>query len=259
MLDKDHTPSYKEAATYCSTCKSDMPKELRETYINYLMNQCIRFINKNINRVYYANEYITYLDWLDEEGYLVKNNQLAPTKYQLGISAGLAAGQLKWLDKFVQKMQTPELYGNNGDFIRALFKAEIAFHKQQVDEAHTLIKPLHGNKSVGIFYNIFYYKLYIQIFFMRGEFDPTIAKLEAFRKYLSRALPKGSITKEKIGKIREFINFVLKVIKLRQDPNSSKVQLEKLNNDFQQKKEKIAYSKWIEETIIQTAQLTRFK
>lgn len=85
--------------------------------IAYLMNQCIYFINNNINRSYYASEYVDYIDLLERKNYLFQNKQLSPSKFQAILLAGLIANRTDWAIDFITEKAT-RLNSPHEDFIK---------------------------------------------------------------------------------------------------------------------------------------------
>ena len=248
MLSSNSKKNYQIAAKKINHYQEELTPNIEESFIAYLMNQCIYFMNKNMDRVKHANDYINYIDSLEEKGYLFTNKQLSPGRFQGIVVAGVMAKQVEWVNNFVHK-KAANLNSPHQDFIKQIHLAYIAFHNDHVDLAYELISTVGNHGTADPFFTIFYYKLMIQIYFSQNHLLATQSKIDAFYKYIGRIAKKETIALDKIQALRKFISQVSKVIKLKLDPNTRPNDYIKLQEYLAKNKGNIAYSEWIEQII----------
>lgn len=241
--------SYQTAANKIKTDGTQLPPTIEETMIAYLKNQCIYFINNNIQRVHYANEYIQYIDLLDEKNYLLKHGKLSPTRFQGIVVAGITAQQIEWVTDFV-KQKAEKLNSSHKDFIEKTHLAYIAFHTGDVEKAHNIIRVVESNRVIDPFFNVLHYKLMIQIFFHKDLLILAQDKVLAFKKYISRKDKKEIIAPEKVGSLQKFISYILKIIQLKEEPNTQQSDYSKVQKRLLEDKGTIAYIDWLKQILI---------
>lgn len=248
MLSSESKESYQIAAKRINNYQEQLTPNIEESFIIYLMNQCIYFMNKNIDRINHANDYINYIDFLEEKNYLFTNKQLSPGRFQGIVVAGVMAKQVGWVNNFVHK-KAPKLNSTHQNFIKQIHLAYIAFHNDHIDLAHKLISTVGNHGTADPFFVIFYYKLIIQIYFSQNDLLVTQNKIDAFYKYIGRVAKKETIAPDKIQALRKFTSQVSKIIKLKLNPNTRPSDYVKLQEYLAKNKGNIAYSEWIEQII----------
>ena len=219
MLIKNSEESYHQVFSLLEHYKLLFHPDLEETVLRYLMNQSILFINSFDNNQTYANQYLNYVNRLDELGKLLLANQ----QYPLGIFHNVVMASTKvkskaWCIDFVETT-IPKLNTPNRACNRIIHLAHIALRFGDYQTAHQLIEklddidnPQHQVPKEDIFLSLFYYQLSIQVFFKTTDdlSSTPFQKNDALRKYIQRKQENLSFSKK--DKLDNFVAFTRRII-----------------------------------------------
>jgi hypothetical protein len=216
------------------------------SFIQYLMNQCIYFINKGVSKEYYANDYVTYIARLDNLGQLFHSNGRFPLGvFQNRVSVGLILKEKEITRKFI-KETVQYLNTSNKKFMKCLHLALLEFEFGNVLASENYIEKIQiddSSHSEYVYFNIFYYKIYIQILYAQKAEESAFYKAEALRKYVERQHREHkTISTTKKAGVNKFVSFFKRIITT---PKRSK-KWDTLKQSFYKNKEKILYFNWLD-------------
>jgi len=155
--------------------------EKKNIYL-YTINYCMRQIEHNINRIYYANESLDlYLKGIKEE-FLFSNGYLSPWTFKNVVKMGFNLKKYDWTEQFIQDYYTklaPEfqedaLHYNLADlFYRKKNYQESQYHLQLVEYS-------------DIFYGIDSKAMLLKIYYENEEIESLFSLIASFSIYLRR-------------------------------------------------------------------------
>lgn len=245
---------YQHLADIVQTFESVFSPSFEEGLVQYLRNQCIYFINKGINRINYAKEYLEHLIRSDKLISLLSGDD----KFSLGVFqnivyTGLITGQKKWGKKFVYEIYE-KLDTEHKEFMKYLHLALIDFENGAYDDTYAALRAIDEEELIlpkdDIPFVLLYYKLYIQVLFKSyANKEAALNKAEALRKYSKRCFDKRALGKDKHVMLTNFTLFFRRVAGLSKKAETYK--WEKLKQEFDEKRNEIAYSDWLATLIVE--------
>ena len=239
---------YRHLANIVQTFRNVFALGFEELLIQYLMNQCIYFINKGINRVAYAEEYLEHLTrWDSMRERLSKDDKFPLGHFQNIVYTGLITGREKWGKKFIHKIYE-QLDTEHNIFMKYLHLALIDFENGAYEDSYAALRAIDEEDLIlpkdDIPFVLLYYKLYIQVLFKSyANKESALNKAEALRKYSKRCHDKKALGKDKHVMLTNFTLFFRRVAGLSKKAETSKWQ--KLKQEFDEKRNEIAYSDWL--------------
>lgn len=246
MLKNRSVVAYKNVYQIVENASTVFSSNVEASFIQYLMNQCIYFINIGLDKKYYANDYVTHISRLGKLGQLFYNNGSFPVGiFQNRVSVGLILKQKERTEKFI--LETVQyLNTSNKSFMECLHLALLEFEFGNVIASENYIEKIRLDDSSHneyVYFNIFYYKIYIQILYAQKAEESALYKAEALRKYVERQHKKHkTISMIKKAGVNKFVSFFKRIVTT---PRHSK-KWETLKQSFYKKKEKILYFNWLE-------------
>lgn len=246
MLKIRSTASYKEVYQIVENTSLVFSSNVEASFIQYLMNQCIYFINKGINQINYANDYLAHISRLDKLGLLFNSKGRFPVGiFQNRVSVGLILKEKDRTEKFIKKT-VQYLDTSNEKFMKHLHLAMLEFEFGNIATAESYIEKIYIDDSSHreyVYFNIFYYKIYIQILYAQKSKESALHKAEALRKYVERQHKQHkTVSAIKKAGVNHFVSFFKRIVLT---PKQSK-KWETLKQSFYNKKEKILYFNWLE-------------
>lgn len=246
MLVRNTEESYQNAAVqfkiYYQT--NELPSDLAETFIAYLMNQCIQFMNKNIKVLHYADHYISYLELLEQEGYLLSNGQLRLSRFQGAIMAASISGKIKWMQKFVNNYGSL-LTGDFTDFFKEIHEAYVNKMLGNVKLAKKQIEALVLPRMIDSLYAITYYRIAIEIHYADRDSEAVLKTTETLYRYIKRSSNNKNIASAKLERIKKFIRYTKKAINLP----SRDSRRDKVRAKFKEERSQVAYATWLDSVL----------
>lgn len=172
----------------------DSPKyssEFKKEITEFLMNYCIRMINKN--REEYARPYLDHFNFLESIGELLQSGQLRFQRLKNGLTASLITQDHKWLDqvgrKYEKLLDIPKpSRGHNPLFSFLIATKELHTKNGNMQKAADAL----GNYENSNFYRknvnhkVACDKLRIKYFYQTGDFGAYKTRLSSLWDYLRK-------------------------------------------------------------------------
>ncbi|MGH1336557.1 MAG: hypothetical protein ACRBFS_10545 [Aureispira sp.] len=246
MLTENEEESYKNAAlqfrNYHDTNK--LPKELIETFIAYLMNQCIQFINKTTRVSHYANHYIQYLELLQEEDCLLSKGKLRLSRFQGAILAASITGEIEWMRTFVEDYGSL-LVGKCTAFFKEIHLAYINKLVGNLQLAREQMEALVLPRTIDSLFALTYYKTAIEIYYADKDIEQALKTIEALYRFIRRTSNSKNIAPVKLKGLQKFIGYAKKAVKLP----SKDTRRDRARMQFMEERSTVAYATWLDSVL----------
>jgi len=248
MLMDNQESSYQKVYALTHQSQNVFPTDTQAPLIHYLMNQCLFFVNKNIRRSFYSQQYLEHFMYLEALGEILDKDQNFPLGiFHNIVVMGVLTQQQQWGETFINA-RTSELDTDNKRFIQLLHLAYVYFDQGALNQAQDCILAIDELPKDDVSFVLLYYKLSIQILLQTSNNNEVaLNRSEALRKYCKRIYDKGTLAKDKYTILNNFTTFFKRIVTI--DPKIESTKWQKLLQDFSSKFNEIAYAKWLQ-TII---------
>jgi len=179
-------------------------EEAHELYI-YLLNFCIRKINRNGS--FLQESFDIYRTMIEQE-LLVRQNYLSPWTFKNVVVSGLRLNETDWVEQFIQE----KLDWLPPDSRKTAFHYNMArfyFHVGQFDEVLTLLQQMDYDED--IFYSLDARALLLKSYYELDEFDAMYSLMDSFRIFLRR---KKGLSEKHRQNFKNLIRFTRKASRI---------------------------------------------
>ena len=215
--------------------------ELETTDLSLLytfLENCTSSVYTNM-KAFYTNLFDIYLQQIQNKT-IYYFDHLHRSVLKNIIKVALKLGKNDWAELFLKNHRYLIIPEQNAEEIYYFCLSEIYFSQKKYDE--TLVS-LAKVKPEDIFIKLSLKRMYLKIYYEKGEFNALDSGINSYRVYLSR---EDSIPEEKLKKEKTFVNSIQKMMKLKLERKDAEFPLfwDKI------KAESIVDKQWMEEKLL---------
>jgi hypothetical protein len=155
-----------------------------KTLVGFMLNICIEAINAQ--NTFYAQEYLYFIDFLENKGLLLEKGYLPLSKFKNAISAALILGDTIWAEKFVDSKKGL-LQIDDKKVVIPYYYATIELEKGNFDKAYSQIPISQLSKLVDVYLGLSTHKLWLKILLHKNELSQFQIEIQKFYKHLQKA------------------------------------------------------------------------
>ena len=205
--------------------KSPFDREEKYTIFNYLINYC----TQQHTLEFMKESFDVYEIMLRHNAYSESENDYMQTNtYRNIVKTCISLKETKWLEQFIKKY-TDKLGPEHRKELKNLSSAHLLFIRKEFEKSLEMINEIDLNFDLS---KTDIKTLQLKLYYELNHIESAFHLVVAYRTFLSRT---ENIAKEHKRKFKNFINYYLKLLKIksrtsREDPCFVKSEIEKENN-----------------------------
>ncbi len=212
----------------------------KRNIFTFLTNFCYFKINKG--ELKFRKEHFLLHKERIEKGYFKGlRHFLDHIQYQNVVITGLDAGEIDWVEKFIEQFKA-DLDEINRENSYNLCRSLLFYHNKQYDEA---LKWAASVKTDDLSYKHQLKSLYLKIYFDMNETEPFYSHIDSYRHFLLNEKHIPEITRNVIN---SYVNYTKKLFDIKSRITEKDYDLFKIRNDISDSKAMINKS-WLLERI----------